>query len=131
MIFSQSPASCWAFIYDYYQRCVAINLPGLSGDFMKLATLTIAVIFVGLQHQLWLGKNGLVTYRQLYGQIKQQHIDNQILKERNRRLYHEVDDLKEGLEAVESLARRELGWIKQGETFYRIFPGQTNQKNTH
>ncbi len=33
-----------------------------------------------------------------------------------------IDDLTSGLEAIEELSRNDLGYIKQGETFYRIIP---------
>ena len=45
---------------------------------------------------------------------------NQRLGERNRALAAEVLDLKKGLEAVEEKARREMGMVKEGETFYQI-----------
>jgi cell division protein FtsB len=32
----------------------------------------------------------------------------------------EVDDLKDGVSAVEERARSELGMIRRGETFYQI-----------
>ena len=91
---------------------------------MKLLTLTLVMMLVGLQYQLWFGKNGLTTYQHLSNQVKQQRLNNNGLSERNRLLYHEVSDLKEGLDAVESLARQELGWIREGETFYRILPSE-------
>lgn len=45
---------------------------------------------------------------------------NAHLKERNQTLFAEVDDLKQGLEAVEERARYDLGMVKKGETFYQI-----------
>ena len=42
------------------------------------------------------------------------------LANRNQRLIAEVNDLKEGGETVETIARSELGLIKEGETFYQI-----------
>ena len=37
-------------------------------------------------------------------------------------MFSEIDDLKDGFEAVEERARNELGLIKEGETFFRIVP---------
>ena len=71
-------------------------------------------------------KNGLTTYYHLSQQVKQRRLDNAGLSERNRLLlYQEVNDLQDGLDAIESLARTELV-DPQGETFYRILPSSTH-----
>ena len=89
---------------------------------MRLFTLVLMLVLGLLQQQLWFGKNGLVEYRQTSESVVRQEADNQQLKERNQMLYKEIDDLKSGLEAIEELARNDLGFIKSGETFYRILP---------
>jgi cell division protein FtsB len=54
------------------------------------------------------------------------------LQERNAALEAEVQDLKQGLEAVEERARSELGMIKKDETFFQIIEKkpQPNLPNT-
>jgi cell division protein FtsB len=44
------------------------------------------------------------------------------LQERNATLRAEVDDLKEGLAAIEARARSELGLIRQDETYFQLLP---------
>ncbi|MGL4933327.1 MAG: cell division protein FtsB [Aeromonas sp.] len=89
---------------------------------MRLFTLILILMLGGLQYDLWLGKNGLSDYQTLSDAIAQQQRDNQILKDRNDLIYREIDDLTSGLEAIDELSRNYLGYIKQGETFYRIIP---------
>ena len=94
---------------------------------MRLLTLILLFLLGGLQYHFWLGKNGLFDYQELSGAINRQQQDNLALKDRNNLIYREIDDLTSGLEAIEELSRNDLGYIKQGETFYRIIPKETDQ----
>lgn len=100
---------------------------------MRLFTLILLLVLALVQRQLWFGENGLVEYRQVSERLLQQQADNQKLEERNSLLKEEVSDLKSGLEAIEELARNDLGFIKPGETFYRVIPrdgaGQNKQSS--
>ncbi|HAM76916.1 MAG TPA: septum formation initiator subfamily, partial [Alcanivorax sp.] len=49
---------------------------------------------------------------------------NAELAERNRLLAADVRDLKEGTEAVEEIARKDLGMIRDGESFFLIVEPQ-------
>jgi len=80
--------------------------------------LFLAVIF--LQYQYWFGDAGQVEVRALQEQIVQQQQVNQELGQRNQQLYAEVEDLKQGLAAVEEHARSDLGMVKPNETFYQL-----------
>ena len=44
---------------------------------------------------------------------------------RNDKLHAQVTELKQGREALEERARSQLGFIKEGETFYRVVPGRS------
>ena len=46
--------------------------------------------------------------------------ENRQLQRRNQELGADVEDLKEGREAVEERARSELGMVKPGEVFYQV-----------
>ncbi len=46
--------------------------------------------------------------------------ENDSRRGRNAVLRAEIVDLKQGLDAVEDIARSELGMIKKGETFFLI-----------
>ena len=78
------------------------------------------VLLLSLQYRLWVGDGSLAEVWDLYQQVETQRDENQRLRERNQALEAEVQDLKQGLGAIEERAREELGMIKEGETFYQI-----------
>ena len=96
---------------------------------MRLFTLILMVVLALVQRQLWFGKNGLVEYRQVSENLLRRQADNQKLHERNMLLKEDIEDLKSGLEAIEELARNDLGFIKPGETFYRVLPRDSAGQN--
>ena len=78
------------------------------------------MLLLSLQYRLWVGDGSLADVWDLYQQVEIQREENQSLRERNQALEAEVQDLKQGLGAIEERAREELGMIKEGETFYQI-----------
>lgn len=82
--------------------------------------LILLVMLAGLQYRLWFGEANLLQVWQLEQQILEQRQLNQQLTERNKRLEAEVQDLKQGLSALEERARSEMGMIREGETFYQL-----------
>ncbi|ASU21473.1 cell division protein FtsB [Vibrio qinghaiensis] len=89
-------------------------------DVMRLFAVTLALLFGLLQYDLWLGKNGIADYRTIVDEIDLQQQVNENLTLRNSEMFVEIDDLRQGLDAIEERARHELGMIKEGETFYRL-----------
>ena len=87
---------------------------------MKIVIAVLLILLVALQLQLWLGSGGLSEVRRLEAALAAQREENARLEARNRRLTAELHDLKEGVEAVEERARRELGMIGRDETFYQF-----------
>ncbi len=87
---------------------------------MKTIIAALIVLFVLLQFKLWLGEGGMKDVWTLDEAIAAQTDKNTRLKERNQTLSAEVDDLKQGLEAIEERARYDLGMIREGETFYQV-----------
>ncbi|MFT5636556.1 MAG: cell division protein FtsB [Cognaticolwellia sp.] len=89
---------------------------------MRLMTALLLLFLVLLQYRLWFGKNSVPDYLALEEEVTRQLANNNKLKQRNKLLYADTDDLKSGTEAIEERARHELGMIKQGETFFRVIP---------
>jgi cell division protein FtsB len=87
---------------------------------LRLLFAGLLVMLFALQFRLWYGEGSLAEVSQLRRQITQQQTEMEQLRERNAALVAEVEDLKSGLGAVEARARRELGMIREGETFYQV-----------
>jgi cell division protein FtsB len=82
-----------------------------------------------LQYRLWFGKNSVPDYLALKGSLIHQKKANDKLRQRNKLLFADTDDLKLGLEAIEERARNELGMIKDTETFFRLIPKDDSSLN--
>lgn len=87
---------------------------------MRILVAILLILFVLLQYDLWVGDGSLATVWHLKQEVQKQKEENRKLRERNRALAAEVEDLKQGLKALEERARNELGMIKDGETFIQV-----------
>lgn len=87
---------------------------------MRAAIVTLLFLNALLQAKLWFGDGGFGELRALNAEYQAQQTENERLALRNRALAAEVMDLREGLEAVEELARMELGMIQPDEEFYQV-----------
>ena len=96
---------------------------------MKIIAIVLALLLLGLQVKLWVGDGSLAEVNQLNKALDKQKVINRDATERNQALEAEVQDLKQGLGAVEERARSELGMIKKkNETFYQIVEGNSGKK---
>ena len=90
---------------------------------MKLISIGLAAILLGLQYQIWFHKGGLRTQHDVMRQkATAAELQNKELSDRNAALKAEVYDLKNGYEAVTEIARQQLHYIQSGETFYKVSP---------
>ena len=80
----------------------------------------LLAVLLWLQYRLWFGPGSWEEITRLRREIAQQEETNAELRARNELLSREVHSLKSDLGTVEERARRELGLIKEGETFYLI-----------
>ena len=87
---------------------------------MRAVVAILFILLLMLQYALWIRGDGLPSVWHLQQAVAAQRQENATLKERNAGLEAEVQDLKQGLDAVEERARSELGMIKRGETFYQV-----------
>ena len=91
---------------------------------MRALLAILLLILVALQLKLWFGEGGYRDVQRLAQRVEEQARENEALELRNRELQAEVEDLRQGLEAIEERARSELGLIKQNEEFYQVVPAE-------
>ncbi|MHB1092221.1 cell division protein FtsB [Thiobacillus sp.] len=90
-------------------------------------TWVLAIAVVLLQYPLWLGEGGWLRVRESAQKIDVQLALNQRLEIRNASLLAELNDLKQGRDAIEERARNDLGMVAPDEWFVRIVPAQSIQ----
>jgi len=88
----------------------------------------LLLLMVALQFKMWLGEGGYRDVQRLAERVEEQARENEALAQRNRELQAEVEDLRQGLAAIEERARSELGLIKQDEQFYQVVPDRENER---
>ena len=91
---------------------------------MRVLFAILLIMLILLQLKMWFGEGGFRDVRRLEQRVEEQAEENEALAQRNRQLQAEVEDLREGLGAVEERARSELGLIKENEEFYQVVPGE-------
>ena len=87
---------------------------------MKYLAAVLLIVLVLLQYRLWFGQGGMREVGRLRAEIAAQRDENETLRERNRTLAAEVQDLKKGTTAIEERARTDLGMVGKSETFYQV-----------
>ena len=86
----------------------------------RIFLAALLLTFSGLQYRLWVGQGSFAHVNDLRSKVEFRSAENEVRRQRNDILKAEILDLKEGLAAVEDLARSELGLIKKGETFFLL-----------
>lgn len=89
--------------------------------------LILLIILIWLQIRLWVGEGSLAHKAELDQQIEQQREENQRLQDRNDEIAKDVTSLKNDLDSIEEKARKDLGMIKKGETFYLVIDEDKKQ----
>ncbi|MCU7872514.1 MAG: cell division protein FtsB [Candidatus Thiodiazotropha sp. (ex Lucinoma annulata)] len=87
---------------------------------MRFIIAILIGLLLFLQYRLWVGEGSLAEVNNLKHEISQLQQEMIGLRERNRALQAEVEDLRTGQTAIEERARSELGMIKEGEIFYQV-----------
>ena len=78
------------------------------------------LLTLALQYRLWLTPHGMPEVSRLESALAAQRSENATLTERNAQLEAEVEDLRQGLDAVDERARTELGMVGRDESFFEV-----------
>jgi cell division protein FtsB len=89
---------------------------------MRILLAVLLIVLLLLQYKLWLGEGGFANVRRLEQRVAEQAEENKFLEQRNQELQAEVEDLRQGYDAIEERARSELGMIREDEEFYQVVP---------
>lgn len=87
---------------------------------MRLLAFILCSLLLLIQYPLWLGKGGWFRVWEIERELQVQREANGERRQRNAALEAQVRDLKSGRDAIEELARAELGMLKRGEFFVQI-----------
>ena len=87
---------------------------------MKVLLALLVLLLLLLQYRLWMAEDGVRQMWQLRATVAEQRAENAELRRRNEALEAEVEDLRQGQDALEERARSDLGMIREGEVFFQI-----------
>jgi len=96
---------------------------------MKLFWIVLLILLFALQYRIWVGEGSYAEIWVLKQNMTQQARQNQQLNDQNEVLKAEVNDLRQGLDAIEERARDELGMIRENEVFYQLIDVPANSRD--
>ena len=87
---------------------------------MKIYHAICLILFIGLQHSLFLSNNSLFTYFSLSNSIKSSSEEVVGYQANNKKLREEIKEIRRDKNFIEVYARENFGYIKKNEIFYQI-----------
>ena len=89
----------------------------MASRFVPAFLITLLLI---VHAQLWFGRGSVAQVSSMRSELTALEQRNRDAQTRNGQIANEVNDLQEGLEMVEELARQDLGMVKPNEIFVQI-----------
>lgn len=98
---------------------------------MYFLNIILACFLAFSTYNLLHGPNGYDKYLETEKKLSVSKTTTQNMQERNDNMRAEIDNLKanDKFDAVEDLARSNLGYIKPGEKFYRVIEPESGMDN--
>ena len=82
------------------------------------------ILFISLQHSLFLSNNSLFTYFSLSNSIKSSSEEVVGYQANNKKLREEIKEIRKDKNFIEVYARENYGYIKKNEIFYQIIKNE-------
>lgn len=84
-------------------------------------TIVLVVLLVFLQYRLWVGAGSLADVHRMHVRAESLRAEIADSEQRNAAIGAEIDALKGAdADALEALARRQLGLVRDGEEFFLV-----------
>ena len=88
------------------------------GNGLRLVVILLFFFIIGLQYRLWIGEGSRGHIHFLETRLQKEEKANVEKKLRNAAMRAEIVDLKDHTQAIEAIARSDLGMIQDGEILY-------------
>ena len=87
---------------------------------MKSLTWMLLPLLALLQYEIWFAPGGVASLFRVHQQLAAETRINQQWQQRNQAIMADIHNLKNGDQAIEEHARRDLGMIRPGEVLYQL-----------
>ena len=84
----------------------------------RLVLVLLTFCIIGLQYRLWIGEGSRGHIHFPETRVQKEKKENAEKRLRNAALRAEIADLKDNTQAIEAIARSDLGMIQDGEILY-------------
>ena len=91
-----------------------------DNKYLIVTILIICTIFFYLEFKIWYGEFSKSKLMVMQKEIKNLEMENEELSLLNHNLAQDKERLSAGKEAIEGIARTQLGLIKPNEVFYKF-----------
>ena len=82
------------------------------------------ILFISLQHSLFLSNNSLFTYFSLNNTLESSSQEVAGYQVSNKKLRKEIKEIRKDKNFIEVYARENFGYIKKNEIFYQIIKNE-------
>ncbi len=91
---------------------------------VKIFYAIALIVFLSLQHSLFLSENSLISFFYLNDKLKHNQSELEKFEVKNNNLQAEIKNINRDKKYLEVYAREKFGLIKSNETFFQIIKNE-------